>query len=154
MSPYVQRWIGPSTVRETISARGWNVFACSINDEISNGRSCISPCMGGSRLDGTTISEIALQEGDQRFEIAPVRRAEQAEGVERCLVEDRLVLGERPEALLAVIRAESARANAAERQILLGKVPACIVDGDAARDRRMQHLVAPCLVLAEPVERK
>src|SRR4030095_12408108 len=95
MSPYVQRWIGPSTVRETISARGWNVFACSINDEISNGRSCISPCMGGSRFEGTTISEIALQEGDQRFEIAPVRRAEQAEGVESCLGGDRVFSVER-----------------------------------------------------------
>src|SRR5260221_3155586 len=45
MSRYVHRWIGPSTVRDTISLPGLKVFACSISDEMSNGRSCIRPSM-------------------------------------------------------------------------------------------------------------
>src|SRR5215471_18590073 len=35
-SPYVQRWIGPSTVRETISPAGWHRAACSPASDLAS----------------------------------------------------------------------------------------------------------------------
>ncbi len=41
-------WIGPSTVRETISVSPWNLSAWTMNDEMSRGTSIIRPRSMGS----------------------------------------------------------------------------------------------------------
>jgi hypothetical protein len=61
-------------------------------------------------------------------------------------------LAELEEALAAVIVPHAARADAAERHVVLGHVQHAVVDRDAARHRRVEELLLARLVVREDVE--
>src|SRR5438128_12657401 len=63
-------------------------------------------------------------------------------------------MAEGPETLDAVVLADAALADPAERQIVLRDVHDRAVDGDVARRRAVKHLASVRFVAAEVVERK
>ena len=63
-------------------------------------------------------------------------------------------MAEGPETLDAVVLADAALADPAERQIVLRDVHDRAVDGDVARRRAVKHLASVRVVAAEVVERK
>ena len=65
-------------------------------------------------------------------------------------MEHRLQLAEGLEAPFAVICADAARADAAERLALLDEVEQAVVDGHAAGDGFAEHALALRRVAAEP----
>src|SRR5262245_33730442 len=84
--------------------------------------------------------------------LARVRRVE--------LIEDRQLrarkngpqLRELEKTFVTVVLAHAARADATERQIVLRDVQHAVVDGNAARDRRIQELALRRAVVREHVE--
>ena len=67
------------------------------------------------------------------------RRPQQGAAIPSPHVEHRLLVAERAEPLDAVVGAEAARPDAAEREIVLDVVQERAVDGDAAGGRSRQH---------------
>ena len=70
------------------------------------------------------------------------------------LHEDVLGVAECPEALDPVVLAHPARADAAEREIVLPDMHDRAVDGDVAGGRTVEHPAPVCVVVAEVVERE
>ena len=81
-----------------------------------------------------------------------VRRIEHVEDRQPRVLEHRAELRELEEALVAVVVAHAARADAAERHVVLRDVQHAVVDRDAAGDRRVEQLLLDRLVVGEDVE--
>src|SRR5262245_58830606 len=75
------------------------------------------------------------EDAEQGLDRLAEGRAEEAGGVDASLAEDRLLLRERLEPLEPVIVPHPARADAAEREIVLRDVEHRLVDRHAAADR-------------------
>ncbi|ABA50173.1 hypothetical protein BURPS1710b_0408 [Burkholderia pseudomallei 1710b] len=107
---------------------------------------------GGPSL-AMRASELQHQLEDRREALA-VRRRDHRARVQARLREHGLHLRERDEAVVAVVRAHPARADAAERQRAARDVHQRVVDRHAARDRVAHHALDGRAVFVEQIQRE